>query len=416
MPQKTFQPYDFIFAKVKGYPHWPGRIEPFQVDDKGKPPKKYPIIFYGTRETGNLKPEDLFPYHENKERFGKPIKRKFFNEGLWEIENNPDWNPEIHVPLSVTQQSMLSTPKTPASAKSTPSESAELKRKRKESDAAELAKKTPKTETPAEPQTSRSGRVIKPKKFAEEADEDTVSAIAGNASPPPSTPTGAPNPSVNRKRLNSEDDSAVTTKSKETHISLSENASPAAKGAFSALKSGLLEGDLSADEAKRIAEGGVADEAKGTLDTHKAITLDMEARLLDYDQKIRMALSVQNPRKEDARGYLDSMLGLVVSGLMLKKNPHVVDAVKKCRRYKYDDEIRHKADLVYNRFKLLFLVPEGGSADSHWDDVFADKVRKFDLACKDQGIKDDAKIALVRDPVHFKALTKDSTAQPHATG
>ena len=55
----------------------------------------------------------------------------------------------------------------------------------------------------------------------------------------------------------------------------------------------------------------------------------MESRLLDYDQKIRVALSVQNPRKEDARGYLDAMLNLVVSGLMLKKNPHVVDAVKK---------------------------------------------------------------------------------------
>ena len=58
-------------------------------------------------------------------------------------------------------------------------------------------------------------------------------------------------------------------------------------------------------------------------------TLDMEARLLDYDQKIREALSVQNPRKQDARNYLDSMLSLVVSGLMLKKNPHVVDAIKK---------------------------------------------------------------------------------------
>lgn len=58
-------------------------------------------------------------------------------------------------------------------------------------------------------------------------------------------------------------------------------------------------------------------------------TLDMEAQLLELDQKIREALSVTNPRKEDAKNYLERMSKLVISGLMLKKNPHVVDAIKK---------------------------------------------------------------------------------------
>ena len=42
-----------------------------------------------------LKPDDMFPYHENVERFGHPKKNKGFNEGLWLVENNPNYNPNI---------------------------------------------------------------------------------------------------------------------------------------------------------------------------------------------------------------------------------------------------------------------------------------------------------------------------------
>ncbi|KAG7252875.1 hypothetical protein CRUP_031175, partial [Coryphaenoides rupestris] len=48
---REYKPGDLIFAKMKGYPHWPAR--------------------------------------PNKEKYAKPNKRKGFNEGLWEIENNP---------------------------------------------------------------------------------------------------------------------------------------------------------------------------------------------------------------------------------------------------------------------------------------------------------------------------------------
>ncbi|XP_069482146.1 PC4 and SFRS1-interacting protein isoform X2 [Ambystoma mexicanum] len=86
---RDFKPGDLIFAKMKGFPHWPARVDEV-ADGAVKPPtNKMPIFFFGTHETAYLRPKDIFPYLPNKERYAKPNKRKGFNEGLWEIDNNP---------------------------------------------------------------------------------------------------------------------------------------------------------------------------------------------------------------------------------------------------------------------------------------------------------------------------------------
>lgn len=584
MPKSdVFKPGDPVFAKVKGYPHWPARIEQFEEDPNGKPLKKYPVMFYGTYETATLKPDDIFPYKENLERFGKAQKRKGFNEGLWQIVHNPDFDSSIPIPPEISSAtSAPNTPRTPLSKaakkqqEGTPAEITEQKsdesdedsgdlvidetagkgkkggRKRKRQDSDESSetplkksasgdvKKTPKDtpkqtrmhqkETPkdtlkqsrdtskqavdsSEPQVSRSGRLIKPKKFLDEGEDasrppsaaagtpianaelsaaaDAPSSLDANstslqeaATTPVTKSTNAtkntpslPHITTPKKRLSlsgSDDTPAVpdevssptgpppkkrgrppknrdvvaspkvttnvihkskmasqdaTSKSsspanralgdnlkqspakektknqvKQSEIELPKESDIATKQTFLKLKTDVESGTLNAEELKELTKANekeethtaIIEENKKYIETCKAKTLDMEAQLLDLDQKIREALSVTNPRKDDAKMYLEKMSKLVISGLMLKKNPHVVDAIKKCRRYKYDDEVRMKADMVYNRFKLLFVVPES----QEWDTMFAEKVAEFDEACQRSGITEESKISLVRDPTH----------------
>ncbi|KAM9480194.1 hepatoma-derived growth factor-related protein 2-like isoform 1-T1 [Salvelinus alpinus] len=96
----NFQPGDLVFAKMKGYPHWPARIEDVADGAVKPPPNKIPIFFFGTHETAFLAPKDLFAYDKYSERYGKPNKRKGFNEGLCEIQNNPHASYSAPAPVS----------------------------------------------------------------------------------------------------------------------------------------------------------------------------------------------------------------------------------------------------------------------------------------------------------------------------
>ena len=241
MPKHKYAPGALVFAKVKGYPPWPARITGLGSKDR------YKVYFYGTYETATLRSEDIWPYNpETKEKFAaKNMKRKGYPEGIDQIENTPEIAPVegeldnldttaeveasplvINEPLkkvgggskaatpvskAATPASKVATPvsKVVAKAKETPkSAPAKATNKRKASEASDgetPAKKAaaPVVEsTPAndengngqvEQKVSRSGRALKPKKFAD----------SPVGSPKPSTPVVADADKENAKVIKS---------------------------------------------------------------------------------------------------------------------------------------------------------------------------------------------------------------------
>lgn len=78
-----FQHGDLVFAKVKGYPYWPARIDCVRLEkcrkkrQKNKPEDQnsyWPIFFYGTHETLWIIESDLRPFEENRSSLGGRIK------------------------------------------------------------------------------------------------------------------------------------------------------------------------------------------------------------------------------------------------------------------------------------------------------------------------------------------------------
>ncbi|CAG2169689.1 unnamed protein product [Oppiella nova] len=93
MPPKTPRTYsvgDLVFAKVKGYPPWPARVESEPPPGYRAGPGRYPVFFFGTYESAVVAARDLSPYEQTKHKLGTPRKLKDFNKGLEEIEKDPE--------------------------------------------------------------------------------------------------------------------------------------------------------------------------------------------------------------------------------------------------------------------------------------------------------------------------------------
>ena len=96
-----FKTGDKVWAKLPGYPHWPGRVEEAKnVRERKKiPPGYYLIFFYGTHETAIMATHELFQWNdENNKMWFAERDTVYFTDSLWEVENDPNVKRDAPLP------------------------------------------------------------------------------------------------------------------------------------------------------------------------------------------------------------------------------------------------------------------------------------------------------------------------------
>lgn len=123
--------------------------------------------------------------------------------------------------------------------------------------------------------------------------------------------------------------------------------------------------DVSEDVIQSAIKSKIVENKKSKLSW-----LKIESNLLQYDSKIKASLALDKANPREALKYMELMLKLEVDPLMLRKHPHVMDMVKRLRKYvgnvkewdmkgdeleeflKDAETIRMKADDIYLKFKV----------------------------------------------------------------
>ncbi|XP_018396837.1 PREDICTED: PC4 and SFRS1-interacting protein [Cyphomyrmex costatus] len=492
---KKFLAGDKVFAKVRGYPPWPAKVE--KVNDPSSKNAKYCVYFYGTGETAVCKVDELYTYAENKDKFGKPSRRKFFHEGIQQLEQElkNDRNKPLADVAAIRGAEAAELPTVSAidsdieagsliidegekkkSIKrkvlsSTPNiiqDTPEIKKKRGRgkvpSDASKEGAFDSQGEESPKEVVSRSGRKIKPKRFADfsssdETETNTEHTGRGRKAKNEDSNEHQMTPNVTHKKRAAiekrNDESSIfdgTVVSSGTssdtpsrvllartfageHVGIkldidrpksfeSEKARAqwdwsTARNAMK-LKAQLESGEILPEQVKDSLDFNVPvpeDEKRlmtkdGAVHrkTYKLRWLRIEAQLLQLDAQIKSNLGLDRANTDKCLQAMDEILALSIDPLMLKKHPHIVETVKRLRRYignlgewklseeegaifkQKAEQIRQKAEHIYNKYKAMFTIPEG---QSFWQS-FSDQVVHFKNLTKD--MPEEKVFSLMSDP------------------
>ncbi|XP_011149480.1 PC4 and SFRS1-interacting protein isoform X2 [Harpegnathos saltator] len=486
---KKFFTGDKVFAKVRGYPPWPAKVE--KVIDANSKNAKYSVYFYGTGETAVCKVEELYTYTENKAKFCKPIRRKYFHEGIKQLEQElknernksmtniakddtlskgasgdaselptvsaADSDMEsgsLIIDEGEKKKSLKRKPLTPAS--NTP-DTPEVKKRRGRGKASVDTSKQEALDSQGEDSpkevVSRSGRKIKPKRFADfSSSEETESIIeknehSGRGRKPKTEDSHDQSNVIPKKRAAAEKRSNAARTFAGEYVGIKLDADRpktfenekartqwdwlTARKAMK-LKAQLESGEILPEQVKDSLDFNVhvpEDEKRALKDgavhrkTYKLRWLRIEAQLLQLDAQIKSSLGLDRANADKCLQAMDDILALSIDPLMLKKHPHIVETVKRLRRYignladwklnaeeeaifrQKAEQIRQKAEHIYNKYKAMFTIPEG---QSFWQS-FSDQVVHFKELTKD--MSEEKMFSLMSDPACPDAVrSQDSPA------
>lgn len=92
-----FRVGDYVWAKMKGYPPWPGRIIEHGPEIKlAKTKGKQLVHFFGTENYAMIPEEVIWPFEEFKEKYDNPTKKpKGFLDGLEMIKEEMKLQPQV---------------------------------------------------------------------------------------------------------------------------------------------------------------------------------------------------------------------------------------------------------------------------------------------------------------------------------
>ncbi|XP_012944679.1 phosphatase and actin regulator 4 [Aplysia californica] len=76
------------------------------------------------------------------------------------------------------------------------------------------------------------------------------------------------------------------------------------------------------------------------------------------DAEIKKALNLDNLDIDKCVAILEDLSAVPMTVVLLKKNPAIVQTIKKIRKFRGSEAVRCKAELIYNRFKSFFLAEE----------------------------------------------------------